>query len=225
MSTLEITLTWLGYLLLLLSCAVGLFLNLLGLPGIWLIPLCLTLFAWATGFDVYVGIEPILITIGVGIFGELAEFFAGAAGSRKAGGSRRGMIGALAGGVAGGILGTPVFPIVGTIVGSILGSFAGAVGVELLIGKNRSDSTRVGVGAAIGRAVGIVVKTACGAAMAIVALVAAFPLGANRPPTDSPEVPPVETPATIEGAPENRPADDSPSESPAPPGSKSLTNE
>lgn len=177
MSWFEIILLWGGWLVLVGVGLVGLVLNLLGLPGIWLIVLGTIVYGISSGWGEYVGWTSVLTLLGIGITAELIEFLAGAAGSRKFGGSKRGMVGAVVGGLVGGIAGTPIFPVVGTIAGSILGSFIGAFLVESgVLEKSSKSSAKVGIGAALGRALGIVIKSAFGAAMLLIAAITALPI-------------------------------------------------
>ncbi|MGB7161328.1 MAG: DUF456 domain-containing protein [Tepidisphaeraceae bacterium] len=172
-----IALHWLYYILLLMLLVVGLFINILGLPGLWLMVAAFGAYAWATAASDYVSVGALVAVIVLALLAELVEFVAGAAGSKAAGGSKRGMMGAIIGGIVGGIVGTPIFPVVGTIVGACLGSFIGAFTIELAIGRTHDDSMKIGIGAAKGRFVGIVAKLAFGIAMLFVALIAAFPTG------------------------------------------------
>src|SRR5438034_66998 len=94
--------------LLILLNFVWLLLNLLGLPGNWLIVIttALVVFAQRHG-PAHLFSVPTLVTITVlAGLGEVMELGAGAAGARQAGASRRGSAGALLGGVAGAIAGT-----------------------------------------------------------------------------------------------------------------------
>src|SRR4051812_13252169 len=79
----------------------------------------------------FVGWHSLIALVVLGVIAEAAEFFAGAAGSKAAGGRKRGMIGAIVGALVGGIIGTPLFPIIGTILGACLGAFIGAALLEL----------------------------------------------------------------------------------------------
>ena len=164
------------YLLLLLVLLVGWFINVLGLPGLWLMVAAYGVYALATGWNVYVGWPSLVAMLLLAGVAEMVEFFAGAAGSKAAGGRTRGMIGAVAGGFLGGIFLTFLLPIpiVGTIVGACAGAFIGAAVMEFT-DKDITHSLRVGVGAAKGRFVGIVSKLAFGLVMFVVALFAAFP--------------------------------------------------
>ncbi|HLL89273.1 MAG TPA: DUF456 family protein [Tepidisphaeraceae bacterium] len=174
---------WLYYVALWVLMLTGLFLNVLGLPGLWLMVASLAAYAWATGWNVYVGWPAQLALLILALGAEAAEFVAGAAGSKAAGGSKRGMVGALVGGLVGGIVGTGLIPvpIVGTIAGACIGSFIGAGAVELMIGRTKEDSAKIGWGAAKGRLLGIVSKSMFGVTMMIVAGLTALPLGTTAP--------------------------------------------
>lgn len=171
---LDLTVTWLSYLALLLACVAGLFLNLLGLPGIWLIVVAAMLYGWLIG---YIGLWTIVALVLLGVLAELVEFLAGAAGSKSAGGSKRGMAGAVLGGLVGGILGTFIpIPVLGTILGSVAGCFGGAYAVEWYIGKTHGDAARISYGAAKGRIFGLVAKSIFGCAMAATAAIVGLPI-------------------------------------------------
>ena len=90
------------------------------------------------------------------------------------------MIGAVVGALVGGIVFSfiPV-PVVATIVGACLGAFVGAAAMELT-DRDFRHAMRVGIGAAKGRFLGIVVKSAIGVMMLIVVMIAALPIGETR---------------------------------------------
>jgi uncharacterized protein YqgC (DUF456 family) len=196
-----VALDWLYYILLLILCVVGLFINILGLPGLWLMVAAYGAFWWATASRGYVGVWSAVTIIVLALLAELVEFLAGAAGSKAAGGSKRGMAGAIIGGIVGGLAGTPLLPVVGTIVGACLGSFIGAFVIELAIGRTHEDSLKIGVGAAKGRFMGIVAKLAFGIAILFVALICAIPTGrtsASTPVVAAPTTLPFTQPATTQ---------------------------
>jgi uncharacterized protein YqgC (DUF456 family) len=161
-------------------------------------------YGWATGWNVHVGWASLIAIVVLALLAELVEFLAGAAGSKAAGGSKRGMAGAIIGGIVGGILGSPIFPIVGTIVGAVLGAGAGAFLVEMGIGRSKQESTQIAIGAAKGRFWGILGKSVFGIAMLFVSLVTALPTGAAPPgpapalPATKPGMTPVVVPAPLE---------------------------
>jgi uncharacterized protein YqgC (DUF456 family) len=151
--------------------------TLIGLPGTWLMlgaalsieALDVPLFGWwALG-----------IAGGLAILAEVAETMSGAAGASAAGASRRAAVGAIVGGIIGAIGGTFLIPIpvIGSIVGSVVGAAAGAMGMELSKHQSIRTSTSVlavGKGAAIGRMLATVIKSAFALAMAITLIVAMF---------------------------------------------------
>jgi uncharacterized protein YqgC (DUF456 family) len=198
-------LPWLYWLILLAVHLTGWFLNLLGLPGLWLMVIGHVAFGFATGWDHYVGWPSFVALLAIALLAEIVEFIAGAAGSAKAGGTKRGMIGAILGGLVGGIVGSifiPV-PVLGTIIGAVAGSFAGAVAIERLILADTDRAIRVGVGAAKGRLLGIVSKSVFGALMIVISLVAALPLAALTPkpgPATLPASQPTTISATLQAA-------------------------
>ena len=164
---------WLLYATIPLVGLTGLALNILGLPGLWLMVLWHLIFGWLVGWET-VGWPSVLAVTGLALLAEAVEFVAGAAGSKTAGGSKRSVVGAVVGGIVGGIVFTPLIPIpvVGTIVGACAGAFAGAAVLEASKGDTVEDEVaylrrvgRVGWGAFKGRLWGIVLKTIVGVAM------------------------------------------------------------
>jgi uncharacterized protein YqgC (DUF456 family) len=166
---------WLYYILLLLIGLCGLFVTLLGLPGLWLMVAACAGYAWVTKWNIYVGWPSMIALLALAVLAEVVEFFAGAAGSKAAGGRTRGMIGAVVGAVIGGLALSPVFPVVGTIFGACLGAFIGAALLEFY-DRDARHALRVGMGAAKGRFYGIVGKLAFGVVMFLIILIAALPL-------------------------------------------------
>jgi uncharacterized protein YqgC (DUF456 family) len=197
-------LDWTYYVILLVLCVVGLVVNILGLPGLWLIVASAVAYAWGTGFE-HLGWWGVGILVGLALLAELIEFLAGSAGAKAAGGSKRGMAGAIVGGLVGGLVGTPILPIIGTIIGAIAGSFAGASLVEYAIGRTAEHSYKVGIGAAKGRFWGILSKTAIGLIMTGVVLIRAIPLK-DRTPILLPPGTPTTLPSTADGEPTTVPA-------------------
>jgi len=56
-----VALDWLYYILLLILCVVGLFINILGLPGLWLMVAAYGAYWWATASRDYVGVWSAII--------------------------------------------------------------------------------------------------------------------------------------------------------------------
>jgi uncharacterized protein len=182
---------WMLWLMLFLGCVAGLVLNIVGLPGIWLMVLCGIGFVWATTPGVYAGWTPVFIVAGIGLLAELAEFVAGAAGAKTAGGTKRGMAGAILGGLLGAILFSILIPIplLGTILGAIVGAGLGAFLIEWgWVGTESGQATTIAYGAAKGRVVGMILKTVFGLIIAAILLAACLPTGgvATTAPTSVP---------------------------------------
>jgi|SRR5581483_5727458 len=184
---------WLLYLILLAVLLAGVAINIVTLPGLWLMVGAAALYAIATHF-LFLGKYTLMVLFGLALAGEIVEMFVGGAGAKKAGGGRRAIIGAVIGGIVGGIFLTFIpIPVVSTIVGVCLGSFLGAMFFELAAGEEISHSLRVGLGAAQGRFMGIVTKLAFGVVMLCIALWAALPIGAKA--AASPATQPASSPA------------------------------
>jgi uncharacterized protein len=170
-------LPWALYVVLLIACVGGLLINLVGLPGIWLIVIVGMGYKFST--EGFLGWTPVLVCVGLGLVAELLEFIAGAAGAKNSGGSKRGMAGAIIGGLVGAIACSVLIPIplVGTIIGAILGSGLGAFFIEWgWVGSTTEQSTVIAYGAAKGRFIGMVLKSVFGGIIVIILLMAAFPL-------------------------------------------------
>lgn len=223
---------WVYYLTLIVIMLSGLVLNLLTLPGIWLLTLGVMLYAWATGFGHYVGWGTLITLVIIGLIAELIEFIAGGAGAKKAGGTRWGAWGAVAGSLLGAILGGILIPIplAGSIIGVIAGAFLGAGLVEMCISPDHCRAARIGMGAAKGRVMGMIAKTGFGLVMFLIAAFMALPIGGSAPaaggstsptggastPATSPATQPATTTATQPG--ETQPNVSQPAPSPSLPG-------
>jgi uncharacterized protein len=174
---------YLWALLLVVTCGAAWLLNLVALPGNWLI---------VGGAALFVGLLPEEVDRGVtwwtvgallvlAIVGEIIEFAAGAAGAAKQGASRRAiglsMIGAMAGSVLGLTIGAPI-PVLGSLVmavfGGAAGAFVGAYLGEAWKGRDEPARTAAGRGAFFGRIWGTVGKFAVGAIMLAVVAWDAF---------------------------------------------------
>lgn len=200
-------LEWTYYVLLIVLLVTGWLINILGLPGLWLMLLGHICYGLVTGWGNYVGWESVITMFILCVMAEIVEFVAGAAGSAKAGGTKRGMIGAIVGGLVGGIVGSILIPvpILGTIIGAVGGSFAGATMIERMIDPDSDRAIAIGIGAAKGRFWGIIIKSGFGVVIGLIATVAAIPIWGNPvdqtivisapPPTTLPTTLPTSLPA------------------------------
>src|SRR4051812_40031342 len=116
---------WVFYLLLLLVPVMGPFFSLIGPPGLLLMVRGPAGYAWITGLNHYVGWPGLITVFVLASVAEIVEFFAGTTGAKRAGASRRAMIGAVVGALIGGFLFTIPVPILGTIFGVCFGAFVG----------------------------------------------------------------------------------------------------
>lgn len=165
---------WVAVISLLIAGIAGFVLSLLTLPGIWLPIVVALFFQWFCP-----GLFPwwvIGVAAGLGLLAEILELVASAAGSTKAGGTKRAAAGAILGTIAGAFIGSFVllFPI-GTIVGAVAGAGVGASLMDRSrINRSWKESANVGAGAAAARGVAIVLKGAFGAAISLVLIVGAL---------------------------------------------------
>ncbi len=168
--------------LLLLVNAVWWFLNLLVMPGNLLMAVSTGVVAWLTWdkskgwneqmFSIYTLIAVFVLAI----FGEVLEFFAGAAGAKTAGGSVWGKFGAILGAVVGAVVCTFLIPIpiLGSLIGACGGAFLGAYLLELAGGKKSKPALKSGAGAGVGRLTGTLIKLILGVIIWLIIAVAAF---------------------------------------------------
>ncbi|MFW5653838.1 MAG: DUF456 domain-containing protein, partial [Planctomycetota bacterium] len=163
---------------------------LIGLPGTWVMLLMAAVLEWSLG-GVF-GLWTLGIAVLVAGIGEAIEFFAGAAGSKIGGGSNRAAVGAVIGGLVGGIMGAAFPPILGALIWGVIGAGIGAVIAELTVRRadakpffrSRMEMTRVaraGGGAAAGRFLGLLGKTACAIIVWLMLLISPFFFEAPSP--------------------------------------------
>lgn len=175
-------LTFIGLLLavlvLLVVNALGVLMVALQLPGTWLMLAATVLFGWlrsdADGFGT-IGGWVMLVLLALAVIGEIVEFFAGAWGTRRVGGSRRAATLAIIGGVIGAIVGTfllAFLPVIGTLLGAALGAGVGSILGDRWAGREWQAALTAGRGAAIGRFWGAAAKLAIAALMWVVAAAA-----------------------------------------------------
>lgn len=148
---------------------------LFNLPGTWLMVLTAAGIDWLQPGEAMFSGPALYLCAGLALLGELFEFFFGAAGSRRAGGTKRAAALAILGGIAGAILGTALpVPVIGTLIGACAGAFAGSLLGDALAGRPLAHSVEAGRGAAVGRLWGTVAKMTIGAAILLILAVAAY---------------------------------------------------
>ncbi|MFO0915827.1 MAG: DUF456 family protein [Pirellulales bacterium] len=172
---------WLYYVLATVLALVnfaGAALNLLALPGNWLVLGCSIVFAVLVRTDSGPSMSwQVLALLGVlALVGEGLEMLAGTAGAAKQGASRRSLVlsvvGSVVGSIAGAVIGIPV-PVIGSaiaaLLGGALGAFLGGLIGEDWKGRDFGQSWSVGQAAFWGRIWGTVGKTIVGLVMAVIA--------------------------------------------------------
>jgi uncharacterized protein len=157
--------------------------NLLGLPGNWMIVAATALYVWLMPENGNGNLRWLAVAIvtGLALLGELVELGASAASVKKVGGSRRGAILALFGSVVGAItglfVGIPV-PVIGSVIAALLfaglGALLGAMLGETMKGRSLEHSWNVGQAAFWGRLFGTAAKALIGAIMVGVAIAMVF---------------------------------------------------
>lgn len=160
---------WLGIVPLALVHLVALLAIPLGLPGTWLQVAAAAAVVWLSD-GAWMGWTSVAVFTLLAGAGEAIEALTGAWGARRFGGSRVAAWGALVGGVVGAIVGGIPVPIVGSVIASFVGTFAGAMAAELWQRRTLRPDLRVGLGALVGRVIGVTTKLALGFTIAILSL-------------------------------------------------------
>lgn len=146
-----------------------LWLNLLSLPGNWLMlgVLCL---AAAVDPQARITWEFVGGMALVALCGELFEFFAQLAGGKRGGASRAGNVGGVVGSIVGALFGAPFGLGLGGIVGALAGAWLGCYFVERLRATGAEQAAQAAWGAFFGRSLGLVGKAAAGAAIIVLSV-------------------------------------------------------
>ena len=158
-------------------------LNLVGLPGNWMIVALAVMWIifGPNAYQFHWGIPVALFLLAT--LGELVEFLTSVLGAKQLGGSNRGatlsVVGSIAGSLVGGVFGIPFpIPLVGMLIGSILfagaGAWIGATLGERWGGKPLNESIKIGAVAFFGRLLGTAGKLLVGSMMVVLTMVAPF---------------------------------------------------
>lgn len=140
----------------------ALFLNVVGLPGNWVLVATALVIKLVPYFDAFSWFY-FFVVLGLAILAEVIESFLGLVVVAKKGGSRWGVLGSFVGGIIGVILGTAVIPPVGSVILGLAGAFAGAVLGEYVNEQKADTALKVGFWSFVGRAMAIMGKVAAGA--------------------------------------------------------------
>jgi len=165
---------WIYYLCLIALGLLGLCITIMTLPGLWLMLAAAAGYAMLTHWQ-FIGPRTLLVLFVLALVAEVLETLSAGRAARRAGGSRRGMWGALIGAIAGGLFLTIPLLFVGTLIGVCIGTFIGAMIGELTGGRDVGESAWIGASAAHGRLIGTLIKLAIGCAMFAILLWTACP--------------------------------------------------
>jgi hypothetical protein len=141
----------------------------LGLPGTFIIFGDALIYGIITRFRGAISLKFLLVLLAIALFAELMEFLLGTFTTVKFGASKWGVVGTLAGGILGASWGSAAFPLVGTLAGAIIGAFLGAFILEYLHREDHGVAAKAGLGAFVGKILGITITFSC--AIAMVALI------------------------------------------------------
>jgi uncharacterized protein YqgC (DUF456 family) len=139
----------------------ALLLNVLGLPGNWILLALAVAYALITGLSP-VGWGTLGVMTGLALVAEGLELGVGLAYTAKRGATRRGTLGAFVGGLVGAVAAGGLAPPLGALAGAFGGTFLGAYVFEYLGERRRDAALRAGRAAFVGRIVAAAVKTMCG---------------------------------------------------------------
>jgi len=143
-----------------------LWLNLLSLPGNWLMMATLCLLAWGGPAGVitwgFVG-----MMAGLAVLGEVFEFMAQIIGGKRGGASKAGNFAGVVGSIIGAIVGAPFGLGLGSLIGALAGAWLGCYAVELMRQETRQGAVQAAWGAFWGRSLGLVGKAGVGAVIIV----------------------------------------------------------
>ena len=158
-------------------------LNLIGIPGNWMIVAISLLWIIIGPSDYRFSWIVIVVLVILALIGEAIEFGASVVGTKKLGGSGRGaalsVVGSIVGGIVGAFFGIPVpIPLVGMLIGSLLfaamGAWIGATIGEKWVVKPMKESVQIGGAAFAGRLLGTLGKLVVGSTMIAISIAAPF---------------------------------------------------
>ena len=166
MTALQIT----GLVILCLLMIGSLGLNILSLPGNWIVLILGIVAGGVEGFN-QINLTIILVLLGLAVFGELLEFLVSYFGTRVGGASRLASLAALVFGLVGAFALGAWIPVVGALLGAFAGAFLGGFLVEMFTQRKIGRAWRAGIAAMFGRAGSIISKIAVGAAMIVLIII------------------------------------------------------
>lgn len=155
---------------------VWLMLNIVSLPGNWLMLASAGVLAWLYWPTEIFSKWTLIFVFVLALAGEVIDFFAGMVGAKWAGAGKGAGLAAIVGGIVGALAGTAMIPVpvLGSLMGAVIGAGLGAAIVELQSGRKAGSILRSGVGSGLGQLLGKVAKLLLGMLIWIVLTVAVF---------------------------------------------------
>lgn len=138
-----------------------LFLNVVGLPGNWVLVATALIVKLIPKFGDYSWVY-FFVILALAVLGEVIESLLGLVVVAKKGGTRWGVIGSFVGGFSGVLFGATILPPFGSVIFGFLGAFAGAVAGEYINEQRADAALKVGFWSFVGRAMAIMGKVAAG---------------------------------------------------------------
>ena len=145
-------------------------LQLLGLPGTWLLVANAALLRWATGPD-WLDYHTVIVLLVMAATGEFLEFFTAIKGARSGPDVRGAIAASLVGALVGGLLGAPIMFGLGAIPGMAIGAWCFVFAVALMGGHGSAGAARAALGALTGRLKGTAAKMTIAVAMVAVIII------------------------------------------------------
>lgn len=161
---------FLGWFVFWVILAVSVPVQLVGLPGTWIILADALALRFLTGPEV-LSWQVLLVLFIAAFFGEVLEFYSAVAGARQRTDLKGIAPAAIAGGIMGGILGAAFFFGLGALPGAAAGSFAGVFILALASGSKPGEAAGIGAGALVGRLKGTAIKLIASVAMIAILIV------------------------------------------------------
>ncbi len=149
--------------------AVCVLLNLISLPGNWIMAGSVAVYVLLSS-SAHPGLPFFLMFFGMFAFGEISEFYFQLHGAKTGGASRRSTWLGMAGALLGALLCAPVLFGLGAIPGALFGAFGACYLSERMIGgRPAQEAMRAAKSTLAGRVTGMVIKFGAGIAMVCLA--------------------------------------------------------
>ena len=145
-------------------------LQLLGLPGTWLLACSAYLFRWVQGPG-FIDYHTVFILLFMALLAEVMELFTAVRGASSGPPVRGAVAASIVGAFAGGLAGAPILFGLGAIPGMAVGAWLAVFGVAVAGGATFGAASRTAMGAMTGRVKGTALKMIVAVAMVAVILI------------------------------------------------------